>query len=108
MNFEPTLKLHFNLSCSFQNRTSPLATKDTSTTSPQHQFATGDNGGGLVVDAALEAGGAPVHKLDGALGLDGGHSSVDILGDWKGIIASEASVDAIPISLDQPFIHIGI
>mmetsp|Transcript_9499 Transcript_9499/g.25622 ORF Transcript_9499/g.25622 Transcript_9499/m.25622 type:complete len:209 (-) Transcript_9499:1027-1653(-) len=36
--------------------------------------------GGLVVDAALEASGAPVHKLDGALGLDGGHSGVHILG----------------------------
>ena len=34
----------------------------------------------LVVDAALEAGGAPVHKLDGALGLDGGDRGVDVLG----------------------------
>ncbi|CAN0344638.1 unnamed protein product, partial [Ectocarpus sp. 4 AP-2014] len=38
------------------------------------------NGGGLVVDAALEAGGAPVHELDGALGLDGGHRGVHVLG----------------------------
>merc|ERR1711865_933432 len=45
------------------------------------KVATGNNGGGLVVDAALEAGGAPVDELDGALGLDGGDSSVDILGD---------------------------
>merc|ERR1719162_969645 len=45
------------------------------------KIATGDNGGGLVVDTALEAGGAPVDELDGALGLDGGDSSVDILGD---------------------------
>mmetsp|Transcript_17501 Transcript_17501/g.47426 ORF Transcript_17501/g.47426 Transcript_17501/m.47426 type:complete len:209 (+) Transcript_17501:67-693(+) len=36
--------------------------------------------GGLVVDAALEASGAPVHKLDGALGLDGCHSGIDVLG----------------------------
>ena len=40
-----------------------------------------DNGGRLVVDANLEAGGAPVHKLDGALGLDLGDGSVDVLGD---------------------------
>ena len=33
----------------------------------------------LVVDAALEACWAPVDKLDGALGLDGGHSSIHIL-----------------------------
>ncbi len=37
--------------------------------------------GGLVVDANLEASGTPVHKLDGALGLDSGNSSIDILGD---------------------------
>ena len=35
---------------------------------------------GLVVDADLEASGAPVHKLDTSLGLDGGNGSVDILG----------------------------
>ena len=45
------------------------------------KITTGHNGRRLVVDAALEAGGAPVHKLDGALGLDGGNSSVEILGD---------------------------
>ena len=33
----------------------------------------------LVVDANLEAGGAPVDKLDGTLGLDCGDGSVDIL-----------------------------
>ena len=37
--------------------------------------------GWLVVDAALEAGGAPVDELDGSLGLDGGDGSVHILGD---------------------------
>jgi len=35
----------------------------------------------LVVDANLEASGAPVDKLDGPLGLDGGDGSIDILGD---------------------------
>ena len=33
------------------------------------------------VDAALEAGRAPVDELDGALGLDGGDGRVDVLGD---------------------------
>ena len=45
------------------------------------EVAAGNNGGGLVVDTALEAGGAPVDELDGALGLDGGDGGVDVLGD---------------------------
>merc|ERR1719384_210781 len=40
-----------------------------------------DNSGWLVVDTALEASWAPVDELDGSLGLDGGDSGVDILGD---------------------------
>ena len=28
----------------------------------------------------FESSGAPIHKLDGALGLDGGNGSIDILG----------------------------
>ncbi len=44
------------------------------------EVAAGHDGGRLVVDAALEAGGAPVHKLDRALGLDGGHGCVHVLG----------------------------
>jgi len=44
------------------------------------QVSAGHDGGGLLVDAALEAGGAPVHELDGALGLDGGHGGVHVLG----------------------------
>jgi len=45
------------------------------------EIATWDNGGWLVVDTALETGWAPVDELDGSLGLDGGDSGVDILGD---------------------------
>jgi len=45
------------------------------------EVTTGDDGRGLVVDTALEASGAPVDELDGSLGLDGGNSGVDILGD---------------------------
>ena len=43
------------------------------------QITTGHHRRRLVVDAALEAGGAPVHKLDGTLGLDGSHCRVHIL-----------------------------
>merc|ERR1712023_308859 len=45
------------------------------------KVTTGDDGWWLVVDATLEAGWAPVDKLDGALGLDGGDGGIDILGD---------------------------
>jgi hypothetical protein len=45
------------------------------------KITTGDDGRGLVVDSTLETGGAPVNELDGPLGLDGGDSGVDILGD---------------------------
>lgn len=39
-----------------------------------------NNRGWLVVNTALETGGAPIHELDGPLGLDGGHGGIDILG----------------------------
>ena len=45
------------------------------------EITSGDDGGGLVVDSNLEAGGAPVDELDGSLGLDGGNGSIDVLGD---------------------------
>ena len=45
------------------------------------EITTWDDGWWLVVDTALEAGWAPVDELDGSLGLDGGDSGVDILGD---------------------------
>jgi len=45
------------------------------------KISSGDDGGGLVVDTALESGGAPVDELDGPLGLDGGDGGVDVLGD---------------------------
>mmetsp|Transcript_18196 Transcript_18196/g.25015 ORF Transcript_18196/g.25015 Transcript_18196/m.25015 type:complete len:226 (-) Transcript_18196:711-1388(-) len=45
------------------------------------KITTRHHGGRLVVNTALETSGAPVHKLNGSLGLDGGDSSVDILGD---------------------------
>jgi hypothetical protein len=45
------------------------------------EITTGHNSRGLVVDSAFETGRAPINKLNGTLGLDGGNSSVDILGD---------------------------
>ena len=44
------------------------------------KITTRHNGGWLVVDSDLESSGAPVDKLDGPLGLDGGNGGVDILG----------------------------
>ena len=44
----------------------------------QHTTATSKIG---QVVHSLESSGTPVNKLNGTLGLDGGHSSVDILGD---------------------------
>mmetsp|Transcript_22363 Transcript_22363/g.46064 ORF Transcript_22363/g.46064 Transcript_22363/m.46064 type:complete len:221 (-) Transcript_22363:212-874(-) len=49
------------------------------------QVTTWDHGGRLVVDAALEARGAPVHELDGAFGLDCGHGCIHIL--WHNVAA---------------------
>lgn len=45
------------------------------------KVATGDDCWGLVVDADLEARGAPVDELDRALRLDRGDGGVDVLGD---------------------------
>ena len=45
------------------------------------QVTSGNGGGGLVVDTALETGGTPIDELDGPLGLDGGDGSRDFLGD---------------------------
>jgi len=45
------------------------------------KITTWNDGWWLVVDTALETGWAPVDELDGSLGLDGGNSGVDILGD---------------------------
>ncbi|KAG7237896.1 hypothetical protein INR49_031689 [Caranx melampygus] len=44
------------------------------------QVSTRNHGGRLVVDADLETSGAPVHKLDGALGFNGGDGGIDIFG----------------------------
>ena len=56
-----------------------------------------NDGGRLVVDADLEASGAPVHELDAPLGLDGGDGGVDILGDHVSPVEQAAGhVLAVP------------
>mgnify|MGYP003573970617 CR=1 FL=1 len=55
------------------------------------QVASWNDGGGLVVDAALESSGAPVHELNGSLGLDGGHRGIHILGDHISAVHQAAS-----------------
>ena len=45
------------------------------------KITTWDDSGWLIVDTTLETSWAPVDELDGSLGLDGGDSGVDILGD---------------------------
>ena len=45
------------------------------------QVTPGHHGGWLVVDPDLKSSWAPVYKLDGPLGLDGGDGGIDILGD---------------------------
>ena len=45
------------------------------------QVPTRYHSGRLVINANFEARGAPVHKLDAALGLDGGDGSIDIFGN---------------------------
>merc|ERR1711877_25042 len=55
------------------------------------KISTGDDGGWLVVDANLEASGTPVDELVGALGLDGGDGSVDILRDNVSSVQHAAS-----------------
>merc|ERR1711981_459393 len=45
------------------------------------KVTTRDHSGRLVVDTTLETSRAPVDKLDGTLGLDGGNSGVYVLGD---------------------------
>ena len=57
------------------------------------EVTTGDDGGWLVVDTALEASGAPVDELDGPLGLDGGNSGVNILGDNITTVHHAAGLD---------------
>ena len=44
------------------------------------KISTGNDGGRLVVDTALETSRGPVNELNGSLGLDGGNGGVDILG----------------------------
>ena len=48
----------------------------------------------MIVNAALEASGAPIHELDRALGLDGGHCRVHIL--WHHISSAVNRIQRVP------------
>ena len=61
------------------------------------KVTTGHNGGRLVVDADLESRGAPVHKLDGTLGLDGGNGSINVLGDHVSTV-QETARHVLPVT----------
>jgi len=67
-----------------------IAEHDKSSLDLSH-LATWDSDGGLVVDTALESGGAPVYELDGLLGLDDCDGSGDILGDDVSSVHQTAS-----------------
>ncbi len=56
------------------------------------KVTTRHNSGGLVVDAALETSGAPVHKLNGALGLDGSNSGIHVFGHHITAVHQAASL----------------
>jgi len=45
------------------------------------QVTTWDNSWWLIVDTNLESSWAPINELDGSLGLDGGNSGINVLGD---------------------------
>ena len=68
------------------------------------QVTTGDYRGWLVVDAALEASWAPVHELNGTLGLDRGHGSVHIL--WHHISLPNTGCRLLPTNMYIIYLHI--
>ena len=45
------------------------------------QVSARDHRGRLVINANFEASGSPFHKLDAALGLDGGNGGIDVFGN---------------------------
>ena len=54
------------------------------------QVSTRYHSGRLVINANLEASGAPVHKPDGTLGLDGGNGSTEIFGNHVATVQQSA------------------
>merc|ERR1711988_32703 len=70
------------------------------------EVASRHNSGGLVVDTALEAGRAPVDKLDSSLGLDGSYGSVDILRDDVATV-HEAACHVLAVARVALSIHAG-
>ena len=67
------------------------------------QVTPGHNGWWLVVDAALEASWAPVHELNGTLGLDRGNGSVHIL--WHHISLPNIGCRLLPTNMYVNHLH---
>ena len=69
------------------------------TTSPLDlsQISSWHDSGGLVVDADLEPGGAPVHELDLGLLFDCGNGRVDVLGNHVSPV-QHATGHVLPVS----------
>mmetsp|Transcript_7676 Transcript_7676/g.16556 ORF Transcript_7676/g.16556 Transcript_7676/m.16556 type:complete len:202 (+) Transcript_7676:169-774(+) len=55
------------------------------------KISSGNDGRRLVVDTTLESSGAPVHKLNGPLRLDGGHGGVHVFGNDVSAVHETAS-----------------
>merc|ERR1712131_89940 len=68
------------------------------------QVSSRNHSGGLVVDAHLEASGTPVHKLNGALGLDGGDGRVDIF--WHNVTTVQKTAGHILAMTGITFYHL--
>jgi len=54
------------------------------------EFASRDDDGGLVIDAAFDAGGTPVDELDGLFVLEGGHRRRDVFGGARSAVHEAA------------------
>ena len=67
------------------------------------QVTPGYNRWRLVVDAALEASWAPVHELNGTLGLDRGNGSVHIL--WHHISLPNIGCRLLPTNMYVNHLH---
>ena len=67
------------------------------------QVTTGYNGWRLVVDAALEASWAPVHELNGTLGLDRGNGRIHIL--WHYISLPNTGCRLLPTNMYVIYLH---
>lgn len=64
--------------------------------SPLHlgRVSAGDNGAGLLGIAHLKSSPAPIHKLDGVLGLHGGNSLIEVF--WDHVPPTQHALGHVP------------